>query len=148
MRPGTRLSRQLALYPKKKRYRLPAPRDLLGHVEEVAGCESLWQLSYSSVSELSCKVLEVLDDQRKRGQVFRLSKPEARSRQPDFAAASHVGLFAGSTSTESTASPLAAGMRSECFTSACTFVPSFEGTCPARLQPDDATVAPPHYNRR
>ena len=86
--PGVRLPRLPALYPRKKRWRLPRQADPLDYQEGREDAVSVWGRNYSSVEELSDKVLDVLQDQEKRGQVFRYNEKEARELFPNLTVAS------------------------------------------------------------
>ena len=83
-----RLPRIPALYPRKKKWRLPRQADPLDYLEDQDGSESVWRQNYSSVGELADQVLEVMIDQANRGQVLRLSEVEARRRFPGLVVAS------------------------------------------------------------
>ena len=74
--PRARLPRAPALYPPKKRWRLPKQADPFDHLEEQSTGESVWRQNYSSLQEYGEQVLEVLVDQAKRGQVLRLSRKQ------------------------------------------------------------------------
>ena len=86
--PGARLPRLPALYPRKKRWRLPRQSDPLDYQEGREDAESVWRRNYSFVEKLSDKVLDVLQDQEKRGQVLRYSEREARELYPNLTVAS------------------------------------------------------------
>ena len=86
--PGVRLPRLPALYPAKRKWRLPEQSNPLDHLEGDAGGESAWRRNYTSLQELSDKVVDVLEDQARRGQVLKLSEPEARARFPNLVVAS------------------------------------------------------------
>ena len=76
-----------ALYPRKKRWRLP---EQAGPMEYLARCtdEAQWRSNYSSLAVLADEVEEVLRDQSTRGQVLQLSEEEARARYPNLVVAS------------------------------------------------------------
>ena len=86
--PGVRLPRLPALYPAKRKWRLPEQSNPLDHLEGDAGGESAWRRNYTSLHELSDKVVDVLEDQARRGQVLKSSEPEARARFPNLVVAS------------------------------------------------------------
>ena len=56
--------------------------------EEAVSVDSTWRRTYSSVAELSQKVVDVLDDQSRKGQLLKLSKTAARARFPKLTVAS------------------------------------------------------------
>ena len=86
--PGARLPRLPALYHRKRKWRLPQQSDPLDYQEDRDDAEAVWRRNYSSLNELSDKVLEVMADQSKRGQVLRMSEEEARRRFPNLTVAS------------------------------------------------------------
>ena len=74
-----------ALYKRKKKWRLaPATTSKTKKREG----EHTWRRNYSSLDELSDKVIEVLDDQSKRGQILKLSEAEAKRQYPNLVVAS------------------------------------------------------------
>ena len=86
--PGVRLPRLPALYPAKRKWRLPEQSNPLDHMEGDAGGESAWRRNHTSLQELSDKVVDVLEDQARRGQVLKFTEPEARARFPNLVVAS------------------------------------------------------------
>ena len=77
--PGVRMPRLPALYKRKKKWRLASQADPRNYLEdEEAGGELTWRRNYSSLDELSDKVIDVLEDQSKRGQILKLSEAEAK----------------------------------------------------------------------
>ena len=65
--PGVRLPRLPALYPAKRKWRLPEQSNPLDHLEGDAGGESAWRRNYTSLQEQSDKVVDVLEDQAEAG---------------------------------------------------------------------------------
>ena len=87
--PGVRMPRLPALYKRKKKWRLASQADLRNYLEdEEAGGEHTWRRNYSSLDELSDKVIDVLEDQSKRGQILKLSEAEAKRQYPNLVVAS------------------------------------------------------------
>ena len=86
--PGARLPRLPALYARKKKWRLPEQADPLDYQEEKCSTERIWRRNYASVSELTDKVLAVMEDQAERGQVLKFTEREARERCPNLVVAS------------------------------------------------------------
>ena len=86
--PGARLPRVPALYPPKRKWRLPKQMDPIDYLEEQSTSESVWRQNYSSLEEYEEQVPEVMIDQAKRGQVLRLSESDARKRFPGVVIAS------------------------------------------------------------
>ena len=86
--PGARLPRLPALYFRKKKWRPPRQADPLDYAASSPDAEAAWRRNYSSLSEFSQKVVEVLEDQSRRGQVIVLSEQEARRRFPNLTVAS------------------------------------------------------------
>ena len=86
--PGARLPRLPALYARKKKWRLPEQADPLDYQEEKCSTERIWRRNYASVSELTDKVLAVMEDQAERGQVLKFTEREARERYPNLVVAS------------------------------------------------------------
>ena len=85
--PGARLPRLPALYARKKKWRLPEQADPLDYQEEYCSTERIWRRNYASVSELTDKVLAVMEDQAERGQVLKFTEQEARERYPNLVVA-------------------------------------------------------------
>ena len=85
--PGARLPRLPALHPAKKRWRLTEQSDPRNYLEQ-GDTVSMWRSNYASLDLFSDKVLEVLEDQTKRGQVIKITEPEARQRYPNLVVAS------------------------------------------------------------
>ena len=85
--PGARLPRLPALYQAKKRWRLADQGDPDDYREEELAGDSLWKKNYSTLTALSDKVKDVLDDQSERGQELKLSEREARNQNPDVVVA-------------------------------------------------------------
>ena len=86
--PGVRMPRLPALYRPKRKWRLASQADPLEYLEEDASAESTWRRNYASVGELTKQVLEVMDDQARRGQLIKLSEAEAKARFPNLVVAS------------------------------------------------------------
>ena len=87
--PGVRMPRLPALYKRKKKWRLASQADPRNYLEdEEAGGEHTWRRNYSSLDELSDKVIDVLEDQSKRGQILKLSEAEAKRQYPNLVVAS------------------------------------------------------------
>ena len=57
-------------------------------MEGDVGGESAWRRNYTSLQELSDKVVDVLEDQARRGQVLKFTETEARARSPNLVVAS------------------------------------------------------------
>ena len=58
--PGARLSRVPALYPRKKKWRVPRQTDPLDEMEEKDMSESFWRQYCSSLAEYEEQVLDVV----------------------------------------------------------------------------------------
>ena len=86
--PRARLPRLPAQYARKKKWRLPEQADPLDYQEEKCSTERIWRRNYASVSELTDKVLAVMEDQAERGQVLKFTEREARERYPNLVVAS------------------------------------------------------------
>ena len=86
--PGVRMPRLPTLYRPERRWRLPEQADPLEYLEKHPDTDTTWRQNYASVAPLENKVLEVLHDQAKRGQVLVLSEGEARRRFPTLVVAS------------------------------------------------------------
>ena len=86
--PGARLPRLPALYAPKKRWRLAEQSDPVRYQEERVSGEQVWRRNYSTLVEFTDQVLEVMEDQAKRGQVLKLSEAEAKARFPNLVVAS------------------------------------------------------------
>ena len=86
--PGARLPRLPALHARKKKWRLPEQADPLDYQEEKCSTVRIWRRNYASVSELTDKVLAVMEDQAERGQVLKFTEREARERYPNLVVAS------------------------------------------------------------
>ena len=86
--PGVRLPRLPALYPAKRMWRLPEQSNPQDYMEGDAGGESAWRRNCTSSQELSDKVVDVLEDQARRGQVLKFTEPETRARFPNLVVAS------------------------------------------------------------
>ena len=85
--PGARLPRLPALYAPKK-WPLTEQSDPVRYQEERVSTEQVWRRNYSTPVEFKNQVLEVMEDQAKRGQVLKLSESEARAKFPNLVAAS------------------------------------------------------------
>ena len=57
-------------------------------LEEYYELETAWRQNYASMNELTDKVLEVLHDQARRGQVIRMSEQQSRERYTDLVVSS------------------------------------------------------------
>ena len=86
--PGARLPRQPALYPSKRKWRLPGQEDATDYLSAADDEETAWQKNYSSVGPLAEKAEEVLEDQCSRGQVLKFTEQEAKARFPNLVVAS------------------------------------------------------------
>ena len=87
-RSGSAFPRIPASYPRKKKWSLLKQMDPLDYLEEQSGGEAVWRQNYSSLEAYTDKVLEVMHDQAKRGQVLRLSEEEAKKMFPNLTVAS------------------------------------------------------------
>ena len=81
-----------ALCKRKKKWRLASQADPQNYLEEEAGreVELTWRRNYASLAELSDKVVDVLEDQTRRGQIIKLTEPGAKSQYPNLVIASLV----------------------------------------------------------
>ena len=86
--PGVRLPRLPALCKAKKKWSLPEQADPLLHLAEVHTSDHTWRNNYPAVAALAAEVTEVLEEHARRGQVFKLSEHDARSRFPGLVVAS------------------------------------------------------------
>ena len=86
--PGARLPRLPALYPPKRKWRLLEQADPSDHNEPALESDAVWRSNYSTLAELADKVVEVMEDQARRGQVLKLSEEEALRRFPSLTIAS------------------------------------------------------------
>ena len=68
-----------ALYKQKKKWRLASQADSQNYFEEETGREHTWRRTYASLNELSDKVIEVMEDQTRRGQIIKLAEADAKS---------------------------------------------------------------------
>ena len=76
--PGTRLPRLPALYVKKTKWRPPEQADPTASTVDQSSLETIWRRNYASLAELSEKVIDVLEDQSRRGQKVKLEEHEGR----------------------------------------------------------------------
>ena len=68
--PGARLPRLPALYPPKRKWRPPEQADPSDCNEPALESDAVWRSNYSTVAELADKVVDVMVDQARRGQVL------------------------------------------------------------------------------
>ena len=85
---GVRLPRLLALYQKKKKWRLPDQGDPSGYLEDEIVGDPLRRQNHSSITEHASRVIDVLNDQSSRGQILKLPEAEARLQFPHLVVAS------------------------------------------------------------
>ena len=84
---GAQLPRLLALYPTKK-WRLPEQGKTEEHVEERPDSAGVWHRNYSSVAGCADKIVELLTDEAKYGQVLVLSEADPQRTDPNQVVAS------------------------------------------------------------
>ena len=80
---GARLPKLPALYPAKKRWRLPEQGDPRSYPEQVDKVRT-WRTNHASLNARTDKVLEVLEDQATRDQFIKMTEEQARQRYPDL----------------------------------------------------------------
>ena len=83
--PGVGMPRLPAMYRPKRRWRLASQTDPLDYLEEDASTETTWRENYASIDELTEQVVDVMEDQARRGQLIKLSEAEAKVRFLDLA---------------------------------------------------------------
>ena len=76
--PGARLPRQPALYRPKRVWKLAGQGNPGDYLEDEHDPETVWRSNYPTVSELSEKVEEVLEDQVRRGQFLKHTEEQAK----------------------------------------------------------------------
>ena len=82
--PGVRMPRLPAL---KRKWRLASQPDPLDYLEEDASTETTWRRNCASIGELTEQVVDVMEDQARRGQMIKLNE-EAKARFPNLVVAS------------------------------------------------------------
>ena len=68
--------------------RLPEQYDPLDYQEERSATEGVWRRNYATLDGLVDRVVDVMEDQTRRGQILKLTESEARRRYPDLTVAS------------------------------------------------------------